>query len=194
MATVKRKLSAAQVAKKYCLPILEGYHRHHIIPTHAGGKNHPWNEEYLLPHEHANKHFLRWLETGDIGDFLAYSALMGWKWDTALLLKEASKKGASIRKKMIQEGVVKTSFQQDRDLASRAGKQGGYKGGPAALKKLLMNSPDNQSKAGKVGGKIASKIRSRCATCGFICRPVNMWRHHKATNHEGSERIEEEIN
>lgn len=188
MATYK------QVAiKKYTTPIRKGYHRHHIIPTHAGGKNHPWNEEYLLPHEHADKHFLRWLETGDFGDFLAYSALMGWKWDTALLLQEASKKGVAIRKRMISEGTVKTSFQQDADLASRAGKVGGAIGGPAALKKAISNNPEHQSKAGKLGGKAAAKIKSRCSTCGFVCRSANMWRHHKAHNHEGSTRFEEEI-
>lgn len=189
-----RKFTAKQVAtKKYTTPIKKGYHRHHIVPFHAGGANHPWNEEYLLPHEHADKHFLRWVETGDFGDFLAYSALMGWKWDTALLLQEAAKKGVAVRKRMIAEGTVKTSFQQDTELAIRAGKAGGAVGGPAALKKAVANNPEHQSKAGKAGGRVASTIRSKCGTCGFVCRPVNMWRHHKANNHEGSVRIEEEI-
>jgi len=191
----KRKLTVRQVAlrkqhkNQYTLPVKKGYHRHHIVPFHAGGKVHPWNEEYVRPHEHANKHLLRWVETGDVWDYLAYAALMGWSFNTGRLLQAAGSKGGTRTKGMVLNKEIQTSFQRDTELASRAGKLGGKIGGPAALKKLLLKNPNNQRDAGIKGAKTQIYMQQMCS-CGFICRPCNMWRHQKAHNHEGSTRSE----
>lgn len=52
-------------------------HRHHKLPKHAGGKNDPENLVELSIEEHAEAHRLRWLETGDKYDFIAWRALSG---------------------------------------------------------------------------------------------------------------------
>lgn len=191
MATIKKnnRKYTQKRAVKYTLPLKKGYHRHHIVPIHAGGKEHPWNECYLLPNEHADAHYLMWITTGDTGDFLAYAALNGWKDFTSLLCAEAGKKAGVIRQQQILEGY-KTSLTTVQGLASRIGKIGGMKGGPSALKKCLGKNPNHQSEAGKRGAAKQILVRASCDTCGFVCRPTNMWRHHKAHGHEGSTRIE----
>ena len=65
-------------------------HRHHIVPRHAGGTNHPSNFVEVTVEEHAELHFARYLELGEVGDWLAYHALSGqassewWKLKASL--------------------------------------------------------------------------------------------------------------
>lgn len=182
MVTVKK-------GKKFATDLKHGYHRHHVVPIHAGGKVHPWNEIYLLPNEHADAHYLRWIETGDKWDRVAYFALSGFKEGTFELLSECGKRGAEARAKLRKEGKIIDRLSYDRELASILGKKGGLKGGPASLKKAIANNQNHQSKAGKAGAKKQLLARAKCDTCGFVCRPANMWRHHKAHSHEGSTRV-----
>lgn len=52
-------------------------HRHHIIPRHAGGTDEPSNFVEVTVEEHAELHLARYLELGEVGDWLAYLALSG---------------------------------------------------------------------------------------------------------------------
>ena len=52
-------------------------HRHHIIPRHAGGTDEPSNFVEVTVEEHAELHFARYLELGEVGDWLAFQALSG---------------------------------------------------------------------------------------------------------------------
>ena len=40
--------------------LLDGFHRHHVIPRHLGGSNNPDNLVLLHPYDHAIAHFVRW--------------------------------------------------------------------------------------------------------------------------------------
>jgi hypothetical protein len=51
------------------------YHRHHIIPRHAGGNDEPSNIVLLTVEEHAEAHKKLWEEHGRIQDKLAWLML-----------------------------------------------------------------------------------------------------------------------
>jgi len=52
-------------------------HKHHILPTHAGGTDDPSNIVYLSILEHAEAHRVLWEQHGRKGDRLAWLALSG---------------------------------------------------------------------------------------------------------------------
>ena len=54
------------------------YHKHHIIPTHAGGTDTPDNIIRLTPKEHAEAHRLLYEEHGRWQDKLAWRSLAGY--------------------------------------------------------------------------------------------------------------------
>ena len=179
----RKVISKKRAHARHCLPLKKGYHRHHIEPLHAGGKVHPWNEIYVRPHLHADLHLLRWIETGDTWDYVAYMCLMGWSNGSSVLCEAAGKKGgtqAAINRK--QRGDV--IGWKTKEEASKAGQKGGKIGGKVALQQLLNRNPNHQSEAGKIGGAAQAKLRKSCDICGFVCRPTNMWRHLKAKHGE----------
>ena len=53
------------------------YHKHHIIPRHAGGTNDSSNIRELTVEEHAEAHKVLWEEHKNYFDFLAWKALSG---------------------------------------------------------------------------------------------------------------------
>jgi hypothetical protein len=53
------------------------YHLHHIVPKHAGGTDDPSNLVKLTVEEHAEAHFARYLQYGELGDWLAAFSLSG---------------------------------------------------------------------------------------------------------------------
>lgn len=53
------------------------YHKHHIIPRHAGGSDDPSNLVLLTIEEHAKAHRLLYEEHGRLGDFYAWKGLSG---------------------------------------------------------------------------------------------------------------------
>ena len=53
------------------------YHRHHIVPKHAGGTDDPSNLIQVTVEQHAELHFTRYLEYGELGDWLAAFSLSG---------------------------------------------------------------------------------------------------------------------
>jgi hypothetical protein len=58
--------------------LLEGFHRHHIIPKHLGGNDSPENLILLHPYDHAIAHFVRWKIYGTHGDAWAFNKLKAW--------------------------------------------------------------------------------------------------------------------
>ena len=60
------------------LPKKKGFHRHHIIPKHAGGTDEASNLVYLTPEEHALAHKELYEKHGDYRDALAHNQLIKW--------------------------------------------------------------------------------------------------------------------
>lgn len=56
-------------------PKRKGFHRHHIIPKHAGGTDDDSNIVYLTPEEHAKEHLRLYEEHGRYEDAQAYNSL-----------------------------------------------------------------------------------------------------------------------
>jgi hypothetical protein len=56
---------------------MEIYHTHHIVPRHAGGTDDPENLVRVTVEEHAELHFARYLQYGELGDWLAAYSLSG---------------------------------------------------------------------------------------------------------------------
>ena len=53
------------------------YHKHHYVPKHAGGSDHPSNLIEVTIHDHALFHYERWVLCGDENDRIAWLALSG---------------------------------------------------------------------------------------------------------------------
>ena len=53
------------------------FHNHHLLPKHAGGTEDPSNITRVTVKEHAELHFARYLELGELGDWLAAFSLSG---------------------------------------------------------------------------------------------------------------------
>jgi len=58
------------------MSLLKGFHRHHIVPRHAGGDDSPENLVLLHPIDHAIAHFVRWKMTGNSKDAWAYNRII----------------------------------------------------------------------------------------------------------------------
>ena len=52
-------------------------HVHHIVPKHAGGTDDPSNLIEVTVEEHAELHFARYLQYGELGDWVAAMGLSG---------------------------------------------------------------------------------------------------------------------
>lgn len=57
------------------IPKRPGYHRHHVIPRHAGGTDDDSNLVYLTPEEHARAHLELFKKYGKYEDAMAYNSL-----------------------------------------------------------------------------------------------------------------------
>lgn len=88
------------------LPKKKGYHRHHIIPKHAGGDDSKENLIYLTPEEHAQIHLELYEKYGRYADALAYNWLLkNIKNDTAL-------RGYKQSKDHIRKRIESTDYEQ----------------------------------------------------------------------------------
>jgi hypothetical protein len=112
--------------------LLEGFHKHHILPRHLGGDDAPSNLVLLHPYDHAIAHYVRWKMFKTDGDAWAFNRLKKWLDDGALTVKgmrhsEETKKIIGIasatrkRKPMSEEAKLKIS-------ASKKGKPSNRKG------------------------------------------------------------------
>jgi hypothetical protein len=112
--------------------LLDGFHRHHVVPRHLGGTDAPSNLVMLHPYDHAIAHFVRWKMYGTDGDAWAFNRLKGWLDDGSFTVKgmhhsRETKKligqhsASRIRKPHTQETKEKIS-------AAKAGKVSNRKG------------------------------------------------------------------
>jgi hypothetical protein len=67
--------------------LLEGFHKHHIIPRHLGGTDDPSNLVLLHPYDHAIAHYVRWKMFKTDGDAWAFNRLKAWLEDGAITVK-----------------------------------------------------------------------------------------------------------
>jgi len=136
------------------------YHKHHIIPKHAGGTDDPSNLVRLTVEEHAEAHRLLFEEHGRWQDKVAWQALSG-----------RIGKEEAIRLTQVNSGYERTP--EHRKMVSERNK--GYKHTPEAIAKIAKRSQE-RAKSGQYHNKEAvDKLRKAyynqpkltCPHCGI---------------------------
>lgn len=143
--------------------LLDGFHRHHVVPRHLGGTDDPSNLVMLHPYDHAIAHYVRWKMYGTHGDAWAFNALKKWLDEGGLTVKgmkhtdEAKKKIAQesaqrIRKPHSEETKAKISL-------AKKGKPGNRKGAKHSADAIEKMRSSHKGQAawnkGKVGVQVA---------------------------------------
>lgn len=67
--------------------LLEGFHKHHIMPRHLGGSDSKDNLVLLHPYDHAIAHYVRWKIYKTSGDAWAFNALKKWLDEGGMTVK-----------------------------------------------------------------------------------------------------------
>lgn len=147
-------------------------HKHHIVPRHAGGSDDPSNLVFVPVHEHANLHWLRFIETGDYQDRLAWSGLLALapKAEIERELNSIQATESAARQKAADpEGY--------RLMKSKAGKASvGTPKGNAQRKMAIKAANSSESVAKRTATNMTNGTLSRIASikhkykcvCGFI--------------------------
>jgi hypothetical protein len=112
--------------------LLEGFHKHHVVPRHLGGGDSEDNLVLLHPYDHAIIHYVRWKIYKTDGDAWAFNALKRWLDDGGMTVRgmthdeEARRKigrASALRPRKPHSEATKAKIS-----ASKAGKPSNRKG------------------------------------------------------------------
>ena len=162
------------------------YHTHHLVPKHAGGTDDPSNLVRVNVAMHAFLHKLRYEETGDKWDKIAYEALEGqithaeatsqarqeFKRQNPDHHSNAGKKGAAARNLL---GVSDKVREEARKLATELGKKPWWNNG--LNNKRSYTCPGEGYVPGKLPHGKHKRIYTQCPHCGISCNLSNLSRH-----------------
>jgi hypothetical protein len=140
--------------------LLEGFHKHHIIPKYLGGTDAPSNLVLLHPYDHAILHFVRWKMYGFDGDGWAYNKLKAWLDDGGMTVKgmrhsEKAKKAIGIksaeraRNPHSQETKAKISAKKSGKPSNRKGVKHTAESIEKSRQSHLGQVPWNKGETGK---------------------------------------------
>jgi len=96
------------------------YHKHHIIPRHAGGTDDPSNIVKLTVAEHAEAHRVLYEKHGKKEDWLAWKGLTGEVGKEEIIYeirKTNSKKGAAALAKLMKDPAWKETWNEAHKAA-----------------------------------------------------------------------------
>lgn len=159
-----------------------GYHRHHIIPKHAGGDDSLENLVYLTPEEHAKAHFDLYEKYGKAEDAAAANMLLrhwlsgrtcsGYKQTPEHISKRISSMNyEDISKKLKGRKSPTTGMKFECSPEKRANISKSLKG-----KKFSEERKRKMSDAMK-GNVPVNKIEFYCIFCKCRMAPSGMDRH-----------------
>lgn len=143
--------------------LLDGFHKHHLMPKHLGGTDDPQNLVLLHPYDHAIAHFVRYKIFGTDGDAWAFNRLKKWLDEGGLTVKgmkhseEAKQKigaesAARERKPHSEETKAKISAAKKGCVSNRKG----LKHSKDSLKKMRDSHLDQKPwNKGLTGAQIA---------------------------------------
>ena len=165
---------------------MEIYHWHHIVPKHAGGTDDPENLIRVTVEEHAELHFARYLQYGEMGDWLAAYSLSGQISHAEATAEarreftrrnpkhhsEAGKKGAAARNLL---GVSDKVREEARKLAAQLGQKPWWNNG--LNNKRSYTCPGEGYVPGKLPHGKHTRTYTQCPHCGMSCNLSNLSRH-----------------
>lgn len=141
------------------LPRKDGYHRHHVVPIHAGGSDTAENVIYLTPDQHAEAHKVLYERTGSIEDLASYQmikrrflgdgAFAGTTW---WVLPDGSKR----RSKEKPHSEAKNQFAPKHGGSTTLGR-GWYHNPVTGEQKMLSVAPEHWVKGRRPGSVSPNK-------------------------------------
>ena len=174
------------------------YHKHHVVPTHAGGTDDPSNLVKVNKAMHAFMHRLRYRETGDYYDCCAANLLSG-DWTAEQARQEACKHGQQLSEKFLPAVTKTIQEYNSRPLEERSeqaringlkqSREGKVKGGSSVGSMPYWNNGLNNKRShtcpgkGYVLGKLpVGRIKTtvkKCPHCELATRPGALALHIK---------------
>lgn len=137
-------------------------YKHRVLPGHAGGTYEASNVVRLSYYFHAAAHYIRYLVFKEIGDFKAFSMMLGQtEEEKRRIASMAGKIGGKIRSKKMLESL---QYFYDPEWQKKHGDRGGGRrnvesGFLARLNKhITENNPEFRSIIGKLGAAAQNKI------------------------------------
>lgn len=160
-----------------------GYHRHHIIPKHAGGDDSAENLVYLTPEEHAQAHLELWEKYGKYEDAMAFNSLSS-QWLDGRTISGYSQSEEHVKKRIAAIDYTRVSHK----LKGRVSPTKGMKLGPPSIEKRLKISkalkgkPCPEERKLKIsetltGKESPIKIECYCIYCRKRVPPSRFDRH-----------------
>lgn len=158
------------------------YHTHHLVPKHAGGTDDPSNLVRVNVAMHAFLHKLRYEETGDKWDKIAYEALEGQITHaeaTSQARQEFRRQNPEHHSNAGKKGGKAPATDRTKEVAAATAQQLG--------KKPWWNNGLNNKRSytcpgeGYVPGKLPhgkhTRTYTQCPHCGMSCNLSNLSRH-----------------
>jgi hypothetical protein len=169
------------------LPKKKGYHRHHIVPKHAGGDDSKENLVYLTPEEHALAHLELYEKYGKYEDAMAYNQLSR-NVESGFSLDGYKQSEEHIRKRIESIDYEQVSKTLKERYQNQPHHSLGKKNGPPSeeTKKKISEATTGKKKdnsKGLMGG--ARKLhdggnyRYMCIKCKQPVSPSRINRHNK---------------
>ena len=158
------------------------YHLHHIVPRHAGGTDDPENLVKVTVEEHAELHFARYLQYGEMGDWLAAYSLSGQishAEASAEARREFTRQNPNHHREAGRKGgkapASEKSKEVARQLAAKLGQKPWWNNGET--NKRSDTCPGEGYVLGKLPAKRFRRNSTLCPHCGIKCSLPNLSRH-----------------
>ena len=158
------------------------YHWHHIVPRHAGGTDDSENLIRVTAEEHAELHFARYLQYGEIGDWVAANTLSG-QMTRSEAIAEARRdwieKHPDHNRRAGQAGGKKPASEKTKQvakaMATELGKKPWWNNG--LNNKRSYTCPGEGYVPGKLPHGKHKRTYTQCPHCGLSCNLSNLSRH-----------------
>ena len=158
------------------------YHAHHLVPKHAGGTDDPSNLVRVNVAMHAFLHRLRYKETGDKWDKIAYEALEGqitYAEATSQARQEFRLQNPNHHSNAGKKGGKAPASQRAKEVAAETARLTGSKPwwNNGLNNKRSYTCPGEGYVPGKLPHGKHKRTYTQCPHCGMSCNLSNLSRH-----------------
>jgi general stress protein YciG len=158
------------------------YHTHHLVPKHAGGTDDPSNLVRVNVAMHAFLHKLRYKETGDTWDKIAYEALEGQITHaeaTSQARQEFRRQNPEHHSNAGKKGGKAPATDRTKEVAAETAQQLGQRPwwNNGLNNKRSYTCPGEGYVPGKLPHGKHKRTYTQCPHCGMSCNLSNLSRH-----------------